>query len=452
MMRFIYTAICCLAFQVAMINVAQAMTVQDLLQQNKLQIKAWIEPTQKNTDGALNTLNTLDIIGSEFAPRQQVDLYIQIKTDRWFAAGTYISPFSVDNSLVLQRNKLANNYAQREKGTTWSIQEWQLTLYPQLSGEYIVPAIPVNVSIASAPGEKVTGHLLTTPLSFNVALPDARLSQDVNWVAAPELTFSQVWSIEPDSELKVGDAITRIVTIAGRDTSIMLLPDFAPFQSESVQSYRDKGNARDSEDRDGFYASKTITHTYIIQKNGPLDLPVLKLLWWNTETQTLQPLTLPGGQWSVEHTPASFVRAYQMWILTCLIIAGLVIYTGQRLWRQYQHAKLPLWLMFMINVYRQQWSLCTRDLYNQQYKCSGNRQLRQSGSQGSCHTDLLPQQQGTQLYSGNTQNNGNTQDNRKGRVIAAWSEWQYSARARWLSHSIKQQRLFLALWLAIRRK
>ncbi|WP_392340070.1 hypothetical protein [Moritella marina] len=449
MMRFIYTTICCLAFQIAMINVAQATTVQDLLQQNKLQIKAWIAPSSENIDGTLNALN---MIGSEFAPRQQVDLYIQVKTDRWFAAGTYISPFSVDNSLVLQRNKLANNYAQRENGITWSIQEWQLTLYPQLSGEYIVPAIPVSVSIASAPGEKVTGHLLTTPLSFNVALPDARLSQDVNWVTAPELTFSQVWNIEPDSELKVGDAITRTVTIAGRDTSIMQLPDFAPFQSDRVQSYRDKGNARDSEDRDGFYASKTIMHTYIIQKNGQLDLPVLNLLWWNTATQTLQPLILPGGQWLVQHTPASFVRAYQMWILSYLIIGGLVIYTGQRLWRQYQHAQLPYWLMFMVNVYRQQWSLCTRDLYNQHYKCSGNRLLRQSGSRGSCHADPLSQQQGTQLYNGNTQNSSNAQDNRKGRVIAAWSEWQYSARARWKSHSIKQQKLFLVLWLAIRRK
>jgi hypothetical protein len=83
MMRFIYTAICCLALQVGVVNFAHATTVQDLLQQNKLQIKAWIEPTQKNTDGALNAL---DIIGSEFAPRQQVDLYIQVKTDRWFAA------------------------------------------------------------------------------------------------------------------------------------------------------------------------------------------------------------------------------------------------------------------------------------------------------------------------------------------------------------------------------
>ncbi|GIC76217.1 hypothetical protein FMO003_32750 [Moritella sp. F3] len=450
-MRFIYTVICCLVLQLGMVHVVQAMTVQDLLQQNKLQIKAWIEPSSENLDG---TLKSLDIIGSEFAPRQQVDLYIQVKTDRWFAAGTYISPFSVDNSLVLQRNKLANNYAQREKGITWSIQEWQLTLYPQLSGEYIVPAIPVSVSIASAPGEKVTGHILTTPLSFNVALPDARLSEDVNWVAAPELTFSQEWNIEVNSELKVGDAITRTVTIAGRDTSIMLLPDFTPFQSDRVQSYRDKDNAQDSQNRDGFYASKTIIHTYIIQKNGQLDLPALSLLWWNTETQTLQPLTVSGGQWSVQHTPASFVRAYRIWILSCLIIGGLVIYTAYRLWQQYQHAKLPYWLMFIVNVYRQQWPLCTRDLYNQHYKYSGNTQLRQPGSRGSYRADPAFKPQGSQPNSGSSEGNckGHHEGDSTGQLIAAWSEWQYGARSRWQSHSIKQQRLFLALWLAIRKK
>ena len=169
-------------------NIATATTIQDLVQQGKLQIEVRLAPAV-NEELASGTATT-DGKAMTFSPRQQVDLYIQVKTDRWFAGGTYISPFSVDNSLVLQRNKLANNYAQRDNGVTWSVQDWQLTLYPQTSGEYVIPAIPVHVSIATAPGEKVSGTLLTNPLMFQVALPDARLTSEVDWVVAADLALT----------------------------------------------------------------------------------------------------------------------------------------------------------------------------------------------------------------------------------------------------------------------
>jgi len=415
-----------------------ATSIQDLLQQNKLQISARIAPAISSA----TTPSPDSISTAAFAPKQQVDLYIQVKTDRWFAAGTYISPFSVPDSLVLQRNKLANNYALREKGVTWSVQEWQLTLYPQQSGEYIIPAIPVSVSIATASGEKVSGNLLTMPLTFQVALPDARLTPEVDWVVAPELTFNQRWNVDPDAELMVGDAITRTLTLSGRETSIMLLPDFAPLKAENIQSYSDRTLAKDSQNRGDFFAEKTMQHTYIIQENGQLVLPELKLLWWNTQTQTLQTLVVAGGEWSVQHTLASFIRAYQAWLISALIGCLSLAYMTLRLWRRYQHAQLPHWLMFVINVYRQHWPQCNRDLYNQHYARSGQPQLRQSGSIGSLVGDPVSEITAEQVKG----------EGRRARIIARWSARQYSQTARWLSHSCKQQGLLLTLWLVIRGK
>lgn len=427
-----------LLLSILQITTAQAATIQDLLQQNKLQISTRIAPAAPSATAESKT----PLSATAFAPKQQVDLYIKVKTDRWFAAGTYISPFSVPNSLVLQRNKLANNYAQRENGVTWSVQEWQLTLYPQKSGEYVIPAIPVSVSIASAPGEKVSGNLLTTPMTFQVALPDARLTSDVDWVVAPALTFSQKWNVDADTELKVGDAVIRTLTLAGEETSIMLLPDFAPLKAENIQSYNDRTLAKDSQNRGDFYAEKTMQHTYIVQQSGLLVLPELKLQWWNTKTQSLQTLVVAGEEWSVQHTLISFMRAYQAWLIAGFIGCLALIYILQLLWRRYQHAQLPHWLMFGINISRQQWPQCNRDLYNQHYARCGQTQLRQLGSAGSLVRDPI-----SDIVEQSV--NG---DDYRARIIAGWSTQQYSATARWRSHSRKQQGLLLTLWLVIRGK
>ena len=109
---------------------ANATTIEELQQADKLSIRTWVEPHE-------------NIIA-----RQQVNLLIEIATDKWFSGGTKISAVDIKDAIVLQREKFSVNSSRYEQGTSWTVQEWTLAVYPQRAGAFEIPEITGQVSIA----------------------------------------------------------------------------------------------------------------------------------------------------------------------------------------------------------------------------------------------------------------------------------------------------------------
>ncbi|TNH96001.1 BatD family protein, partial [Aeromonas sobria] len=87
-----------------------------------------------------------------YAVNQQITLYLELATNRWFTAGTRISQFELPGVMVKQRSDMATNFTQRQDGETWSHQRWELSLYPQQSGQFEIPAIAVRATVARPEG------------------------------------------------------------------------------------------------------------------------------------------------------------------------------------------------------------------------------------------------------------------------------------------------------------
>ena len=62
-----------------------AQTVEELRDADKLRMRTWIEPDKNIVAG------------------QQLNLFIEIATDKWFSGGTRIGRFEVEGAIVLQR-------------------------------------------------------------------------------------------------------------------------------------------------------------------------------------------------------------------------------------------------------------------------------------------------------------------------------------------------------------
>lgn len=297
------------------------------------------------------------------APQQQVDLYIQIATDTWFAGGTHISAFDVEDTIVLRRKKLANNYTNRVDGKTWSVQEWQLTLYPQKVGAITVPKIAVTVNVADKPGSNVKGTLYTQPQQFAVALPDEMLVNTNHYIASPEVTFKQKITPENGSELHIGDAITRTLTINATDSSAMLFPDFPLSKSEMLYGYRGPVESIDNQNRGDFSASKVYQQTYIVQNSGEVNLPELSFYWWNTKDEELTVLTAEALSWQVTHTPLSFVNAYWLYGLMLLVLLALTVIGGISSRKRIQKQQFPVAILFACTVINKQFARTEQYLY-----------------------------------------------------------------------------------------
>jgi hypothetical protein len=260
-----------------------AQTVGELRDADKLRIRTWVQP-DKN-----------------IVPGQQLNLFIEIATDKWFSGGTRIGRFEVEDAIVLQREKFAVNSTQKELGQSWTVQMWTLTVYPQRSGPFEIPAIPIRVSIAGKNLESIVGEIQTNPLSFTTHKPQELDIAD-NWVATSRFEVRESFnkSIE---ELKTGDALVRTINMSADDLPAMMLPGFAAEEIPGLAIYKKPPSVNDKVNRGDYTAERTEILTYVFEQVGDYELPPRTFYWWNTASETLESVILSGHSLSVTNLP-----------------------------------------------------------------------------------------------------------------------------------------------------
>jgi len=300
-----------------------------------------------------------------YAVNQQITLYLELATNHWFTAGTRIGQFELPGVMVKQRNALATNFTQRRDGETWSHQRWELTLYPQQSGKFEIPAIAVQATVARPEGGSRQVTLTTRPQHFSAALPDPALTLGGRWLSASSLTLNQRWQRTANDhatspgELRVGDAITRTVTASAEDTLSVLIPPLIPplAADQGVQTYPGQARLNDTQERGEYRSTREDQSTYILQRGGLLTLPALELAWWNSQTGQLETLTLPGHTLLVRHTPASWLAAYWPWLVGVASGLTLLAWLLHISTRYYRHHPRPLVWQYGAAIWRRQWGL-----------------------------------------------------------------------------------------------
>lgn len=326
---------------------ANAQTLEALQEQGHVDLKVWLEIT----DGqALN---------DNIATKQQVILVIDVGTDNWFSGGTKIGRLDVKNLLVMQRNKLATNYSERKLGVSWARQRWEITLYPLSSGKYVIPPTSVTVNVVSPTREKVSGTLITPPLNFSANLPSAKLTNDTPWLSATNVNITQHWSLEEAKPMNVGDAIVREIIIEADNTTSALIPEilstqqFASASSNIGRYYQAPVELLDTQPRGAYAAKRSEKLTFIAQQSGEYQAPAIDVLWWNSQTNSLESVTIAGRTYHISHTPLSWLKAHAATIAISLaLLAGVVILFKQLL-IYYRTHPVPAVFSFLQSIFQQ---------------------------------------------------------------------------------------------------
>lgn len=341
-----------------------------------VEVKAWLDDKNQLDDG-------------RYAVNQQVILYIDVATPRWFTGGTRIASIELPGVIVKQRNSLATNYSQRKEGVTWSHQRWEITLYPQQSGRFVVPSIDVDVQVSAPDGRSVKGRIATLPLTFDVSLPSPLLIQNGHWLSASELKIEEQWELSRDAgELKVGDAITRTVTAHGEDTLSVLIPPILPSyvlkeQQQTVshpfQVYVQPPKLSDSQERGNYRSSRLEQAVYIVQSGGDIVFPALELQWWNTSSQQLETLSLPEKHIRAHHTWRSWLRTYWLDLALFGVSMAVLSLSGLLASHYYKTRPTPAWWQFSRALGRRDWPQARLMIYRRLYSRTGLVELAQAG-------------------------------------------------------------------------
>ncbi|MGR5359556.1 BatD family protein [Vibrio mediterranei] len=338
------------------------MTLNELERAGGVEIKSWLSKGAAAAEPA--------------AIREQVILYIEVSTPRWFTGGTRISAFGMPDLIVKQRNQLATNYTERKNGQTWSRQRWEITLYPQQSGEYRLPKVPVRIQVSAPDGTNVQGTLYTKPMSLFTQLPDASFIPNKPWFVASNVKVSEDWQ-QSSEKLEAGDSVTRKVTIKADDTLSILLPPLDNEQSiVGTKSYPKPSVLTDSQTRGNYQSTRLDETVYVLTTGGEVTFPQQTIRWWDSESQSVKEVTLATKKITVAHTWRSLLNTY--WSQIAILISASIVLIGLMIFvsRYYKHHPKPPWWLFQQAVRRQDWPKVRMLLYLKGRKRTANLELK----------------------------------------------------------------------------
>ncbi|MGN0921787.1 MAG: BatD family protein [Cellvibrio sp.] len=230
-------------------------------------------------------------------------LKIKIRTDVTLAGGQ-IEPLQIKDALLISFDEKKSRI--NEGGIEYDVLEYQYAIFPQASGELIIPSQLIQLEIASdiwdsrrlfstSRGTLQRFRTQETKLTVAPAPQDQRASP---WLPAENIQIREHWSSSPEN-LQVGDPITRTITLTAEGLTGAQLPSLPSLSMEGLNIYQDQAQIDDQKSDGRVVGTRTETSAIVAAKAGDYTLPAINIHWWNTRDQRFETASLPASKISV---------------------------------------------------------------------------------------------------------------------------------------------------------
>jgi len=146
--------------------------------------------------------------------------------------------------------------------------------------------------------------LRSNPVTVEVK---ARPPEATGWfLPAQAVSLTSAWS-KPLAQARVGETLTRTVTLQARGASPNQLPPLQVPDADGVRQYEESSRFTEAEVAGAPGAVLTKTLSVVPTRAGEVTLPAIEVAWWNTETNRQTSTLLPAETFVVAPAPA--VRA-----------------------------------------------------------------------------------------------------------------------------------------------
>lgn len=242
----------------------------------------------------------------------QVEPYVQsqvIFTLRYYHLGQLvrgsIDPPKFEN-ILNERLRNQQTYERKVNGRIYRVYEWVYALFPQTSGELILPGQSFEGSLLYERKLRLVKEQ-SAAIQLNVRpIPDSYPKNHV-WLPAKSITLKQEWTQE--EELQVGDTLGRRIQIEAVGLKSSQLPPLDWPANENYRIYKDPASQNDHLVQNGLSSIKAQDFMMVLQKQGQTDFTEVEIPWWNTQTDQLEIAKLPSKSFQValnENNPLLF--------------------------------------------------------------------------------------------------------------------------------------------------
>jgi len=209
-------------------------------------------------------------------------------------------------------------YEKLINGIRHGVIEMRYAIYPQNSGELLIPAqvfsatlvqdVPSQVQdpgqnaqpAVPKPGKLI--HVSSTEITLSVKAKPADYPADSPWLPARSVSLTEDWNPEPDHSL-VGDSLTRSLTVKAEGLSSAQLPPLPATNVGGLRRYPDQPQLSNQASDRGLIGSRVEREALVPTRTGAIDLPALDVVWWNTHEDHLEHSSLPARTLQVASNP-----------------------------------------------------------------------------------------------------------------------------------------------------
>ena len=203
---------------------------------------------------------------------------------------------------VIERLGEDSNYNTQIDGVDYSVTERKYAFFPQKSGKLTIKplVLTAEVLVNNAQG---FNPFFNSQMSKTKRVESKSITLDVkpvpaefkgqHWLSAEQVIFKQEWSGDI-AQLKVGEPITRTLSLVAKGTTVGQLPELNTTETNAqIKAYPDQPVLQEQKKVEGLYAFREEKIALIPSKAGSYKLPAIEIPWFNTQTQKMEIAKVP---------------------------------------------------------------------------------------------------------------------------------------------------------------
>jgi len=261
--------------------------------------------------------------------KQQIHYTLQLYYREAVAEGSFDGP-DVDNALVEKLGE-DSQYKTTVNGEPYQVLERHYAIFPEQSGQLVIPAVvfsgrmsgeviqrPRSANMRSmmdqflgerlqqrTPGERV--RLRSEAITLDI-LPSPSSYDGQYWLPSEQLVLHDSWAEGPP-EFKVGEPVTRTITLEAKGLESSHLPDIELPETTGMRMYPEQPQHTTRTDGASVYGSSQQAVAYVPVSSGRITIPETRIDWWDTVEQRQRTTVLPAWEVNVLAGAAGAAKA-----------------------------------------------------------------------------------------------------------------------------------------------
>ena len=195
---------------------------------------------------------------------------------------------------VIQLIGSPNQYEQIIEGVRYGVYEKRYVIFPQRSGPLEIPDILFRGEVTDGSSNfvfrnlntrRVTAFIEGITISVNERPVDAQ--EFDNWLPVTNLSISEEWSTDLEN-LRVGDSITRTITLTADGLDGAVLPPFSPETLDGINVYQDPASIERTYVDGSIVGTRVESSTLVPVIAGTIEIPEIVIPWWDVSSDELK--------------------------------------------------------------------------------------------------------------------------------------------------------------------